>query len=139
MGKQMDGKENVNVEKPVHQVRIEHEYNGLNVFVGNAVVWSVGYISATACCGVEELSDFTDAERGTQAQFNEGLKEFFDNYPVPSTPGYVQLVLTKGPKNKHCYQRKLEAFLKQRDNAFCTPWRKNPNSSNLIQVWLVAV
>lgn len=119
---------------------IESEYSNRTLTVNGAYIWEFSECE-TNCCGVIEFCNFSFFKIA-QDKFNDACDYLFDrqrNDPYAEPYAYVQLTLTREHKKKKCHQAQLEAYLLQAEGAFCTPWRKNPNTKNEIQVWLIQV
>lgn len=96
------------------------------------------YPNETSCCGLMELSEFHF--RGSQLRYTEELQKSFNTIKANNSESKILLVTTRNHTTKELLQPAW--FMKCLENfpgAQHDDWRKNNNTENDIQVWILPV
>lgn len=92
----------------------------------------------TFCCGMVEKGEFDFV--GKQPTYCTSLQEAFNEYIQTGKYAFAHLTITRPVGERITHQPKwFMDCLKNYPGASYSGWRKNPNSGNEIQVWLLPV
>lgn len=95
------------------------------------------------CCGIEEFHSFEferEPEKFNQLKFNEHFSDLCKTIGEYHRIGYLHLTLTRKEGSEHPIQPSFfKAALDTYQGAIHSEWRRNPNTDNEVQFWILPV